>query len=73
VLQQQNKARESLEPFTRAARFQKPNVGELRSVAMDYVLLDDYDDAVFAEASERALRISNKPSGSGEPVVVRSI
>lgn len=46
VLQQQNKARESLETYTRAARVQKPDVAELRFVAMDYVLLDDYDDAV---------------------------
>jgi tetratricopeptide (TPR) repeat protein len=46
VLQQQNKSRESLETFTRAAKIQKPNVAELRSVALDYVLLDDYDDAV---------------------------
>ena len=46
VLQQQNKSRESLETFTRAAQFKKPNVAELRSVALDYVLLDDYDDAV---------------------------
>lgn len=46
VLQQENKSRESLETFTRAAQIQKPNVAQLRSVALDYVLLDDYDDAV---------------------------
>lgn len=46
VLQQENKSRESLEIYTRAAQIQKPNVAQLRSVAMDYVLLDDYDDAV---------------------------
>jgi len=46
VLQQENKSRESLETYTRAARIQKPNVAQLRSVALDYVLLDDYDDAV---------------------------
>jgi tetratricopeptide (TPR) repeat protein len=46
VLQQQNKSRESLETYTRAAQLQKPTVAQLRSVALDYVLLDDYDDAV---------------------------
>lgn len=46
VLQQENKSRESLETYTRAAQIRKPNVAQLRSVAMDYVLLDDYDDAV---------------------------
>ncbi|MGA9673078.1 MAG: tetratricopeptide repeat protein [Terracidiphilus sp.] len=46
VLQQQNKSRESLDTYTRAAQIQKPNVAQLRSVALDYVLLDDYDDAV---------------------------
>jgi tetratricopeptide (TPR) repeat protein len=46
VLQQQNKSRESLETFTRAAQIQKPNVAQLRSVALDYVLLNDYDDSV---------------------------
>ncbi len=46
VLQQQNKSRESLETYTRAAQIQKPNVPQLRSVALDYVMLDDYDDAV---------------------------
>ncbi|HEX4029992.1 MAG TPA: tetratricopeptide repeat protein [Terracidiphilus sp.] len=46
VLRQQNKSRESLETYTRAAQIQKPDVAELRSVALDYVLLNDYDDAV---------------------------
>jgi tetratricopeptide (TPR) repeat protein len=46
VLQQENKSRQSLEIYTHAAQIQKPNVAQLRSVALDYVLLDDYDDAV---------------------------
>jgi tetratricopeptide (TPR) repeat protein len=46
VLRQENKARESLTTYTRAAQIQKPNAAQLRSVALDYVLLDDYDDAV---------------------------
>jgi tetratricopeptide (TPR) repeat protein len=46
VLRQQNKPRESLETYTHAAQIQKPNAAQLHSVALDYVLLDDYDDAV---------------------------
>jgi len=46
VLRQENKPRESLETYTRVAQIQKPNALQLRSVALDYVLLDDYDDAV---------------------------
>ena len=46
VLRKENKPRESLTTYTRAAQIQKPNAVQLRSVALDYVLLDDYDDAV---------------------------
>jgi len=46
VLRQQNRPRESLETYTRAAQIQKPNAAQLRSAALDYVLLDDYEDAV---------------------------
>ena len=46
VLQQGNKPRESLDTYTRAAKLQKPNAEQLRSVALDYVLLSDYDDAI---------------------------
>jgi tetratricopeptide (TPR) repeat protein len=52
VLRQENKPRESLETYTRAAQLQKPNTEQLRSVALDYVMLDDYDDA------ERWLRVA---------------
>jgi tetratricopeptide (TPR) repeat protein len=52
VLRQQNKPRESLEAYTHAAQLQKPNAAQLRSVALNYVLLDDYDDA------ERWLRVA---------------
>jgi tetratricopeptide (TPR) repeat protein len=46
VLRQENKPKESLETYTRAAGLEKPNAEQLRSVALDYVLLDDYNDAV---------------------------
>lgn len=46
VLRQENKPKESLEIYTEAARLQKPDAEQLRSVALDYVLLDDYKDAI---------------------------
>jgi tetratricopeptide (TPR) repeat protein len=46
VLRQEGKARESLDTYTQAARYRKPASAELRSVALDYVLLNDYEDAI---------------------------
>jgi Flp pilus assembly protein TadD len=46
VLRQENKPRESLEMYTRAAGLRTPDAEQLRSVALDYVLLNDYEDAV---------------------------
>jgi len=46
VLRQENKPKESLEIYTQAAHLEKPNAEQLRSVALDYVLLDDYNDAI---------------------------
>lgn len=46
VLRQEDKPKESLQTYTRAASLQKPDAEELRSVALDYVLLDDYPDAI---------------------------
>lgn len=46
VLQRENKAKESLEAFTKAAAIQRPTANDLRIVALDYVLLDDYPDAI---------------------------
>lgn len=46
VLRQEGKPRESLDLYTRAARRAPPTAEELRSVALDYVLLNDYDDAI---------------------------
>jgi tetratricopeptide (TPR) repeat protein len=46
VLRQENKPKESLETYTQAAHLEKPNAEQLRSVALDYVLLDDYNDAI---------------------------
>jgi tetratricopeptide (TPR) repeat protein len=54
VLRQEGKFRESLDTYTQAARSRKPTAEELRSVAIDYVLLNDYDDAIhWLEAASR--------------------
>ncbi len=46
VLERENKPKESLELFTRAAAISAPRPEDLRLVALDYVLLDDYSDAI---------------------------
>jgi tetratricopeptide (TPR) repeat protein len=46
VLQHENKPKESLEIFTRAAAIATPRPEDLRLAALDYVLLDDYIDAI---------------------------
>ncbi len=46
VLRQEAKPKESLEVYTASARLRKPTADELRSVALDYVLLNDFEDAI---------------------------
>ena len=46
VLQRRNNPRESLATFTRAAALAPPRPDDLKLVALDYVLLNDYPDAV---------------------------
>jgi Flp pilus assembly protein TadD len=46
VLQRENKPKESLAIFTSAAAIQAPQANDLRIVALDYVLIDDYPDAI---------------------------
>lgn len=46
VLRQEAKPKESLEIYTESARLRKPTADELRSVALDYVLLNDFADAI---------------------------
>jgi tetratricopeptide (TPR) repeat protein len=45
VLFRENKPRESLTMFTAAAKLKTPTTDDLKIVALDYVLLNDYDDA----------------------------
>ncbi len=46
ALEKAKDARKSLEWFTKAAALARPGAEDLRFVALDYVLLDDYPDAV---------------------------
>jgi tetratricopeptide (TPR) repeat protein len=54
-LRQEGKAHESLDAYTQAAQLRTPVAEEIRSVALDYVLLNDYDDAI--RWLERAARM----------------
>ncbi len=44
--EREKKAKESLEWFTKAAALSRPNAEDLRTVGLDYVLLNDYPDAI---------------------------
>jgi len=46
VLNREDKPAESLNTYTQAAKLATPQSDDLKVVAMDYVLLDDYDDAI---------------------------
>lgn len=46
VLQQENRPKASLSIFTQAARLERPGAEQLLSVALDYVLLKNYNDAI---------------------------
>jgi Flp pilus assembly protein TadD len=45
VLLRLNEPKESLAEYTRAAQLQRPSAEDLKNVALDYVLLEDYEDA----------------------------
>ena len=62
ALLRQNRAKESLAEYTAAARLRTPAASDLRSVALDYVLLNDYQDA--ERWIRRALQIDTKDSES---------
>ena len=54
VLLRGNRAKESLQVFTKAASIQTPSGAQLRLVGLDYVLLNDYPDALrWLESSVR--------------------
>lgn len=46
ILERENKPKDSLDIFTRAAAISSPRPEDLRLVALDYILLDDYEDAI---------------------------
>jgi tetratricopeptide (TPR) repeat protein len=45
ILFRENKAKESLAEYTAGARYKSPSAADLKIVAFDYVLIDDYADA----------------------------
>jgi tetratricopeptide (TPR) repeat protein len=46
VQQQEDKPRDSIQSFNQAAQLHTPSPADLRVVALDYVLLNDYTDAI---------------------------
>ena len=58
VLREERKPRASLDTYTKAAQRRPPTANELRSVALDYVILNDYDDAIHW--LERAVQMDPK-------------
>ena len=58
LLRDERKPRPSLDAYTEAAKRRKPTAEELRSVALDYVILNDYDDAIHW--LERAVQMDPK-------------
>jgi tetratricopeptide (TPR) repeat protein len=58
VLNRQNRAAESLRTYTQAAALSPPTGDDLKIVGLDYVLLDDYADAIkwLEKAVERDAR-----------------
>ncbi len=46
VLNREDKPADSLKTYTQAAQLATPKSDDLKVVALDYVLLDDYDDAI---------------------------
>lgn len=60
IEQRENKPRESLITFTHAARLRTPSSEQLRIVGLDYVLLDDYPDAIHW--LERSVQIDDSNS-----------
>jgi Tfp pilus assembly protein PilF len=58
VLNRQNRPAESLATYTRAAAIMRPAADDLKIVGLDYVLLDDYTDAI--KWLEKAVEIDDR-------------
>jgi len=58
VLNRENRPADSLATYTRAAAITRPSSDDLKIVGLDYVLLDDYLDAI--RWLEKAVAIDNK-------------
>jgi len=59
VLHRENKPQESLEFYNRAAKIEAPHADDLKIVALDYVLLNDLQDAVKWLEKCKAMEESN--------------
>src|ERR1700721_394038 len=59
VLHRENKPQESLEFYNRAAKIEGPHADDLKIVALDYVLLNDLQDAVKWLEKCKAMEESN--------------
>jgi Tfp pilus assembly protein PilF len=62
VLNRENKPKESLEIYTRAATLKTPTGDDLKIVGLDYVLLNDYADAI--KWLEKAVELDPKNKDS---------
>lgn len=60
VLNRENRASESLAVYTEAATITRPTSDDLKIVGLDYVLLDDYPDAIHWLAKAVAFDKTNK-------------
>lgn len=58
VLNRQNRPADSLAAYTQAAAVTRPTSDDLKVVGLDYVLLDDYQDAI--KWLEKAVELDNK-------------
>jgi tetratricopeptide (TPR) repeat protein len=58
VLHRENRAGESLEIYTKAATLKAPSADDLKIVGLDYVLLDDYANAI--KWLEKAVELDSK-------------
>jgi len=62
VLLRLNEPKESLAEYTHAAQLQRPSAEDLKNVALDYVLLEDYEDA--EKWMKRSVEMNEKDPGA---------
>ena len=65
VLHRENQPKDSLAEYTQAARFTPPQSDDLKIVALDYVLLNDYPDAIHWFEQSVAFDAANREAWYG--------